>query len=147
MSELHPGPPGMTDRLDFELRNIPGVVAIGAVGRRLSIAVTSERAADRARNLVHSRLGDDVEVDTIFPPTRNNIPPQILRAISDVAGVRACSARRPHPSRHAVLEVVVGSVNAADTVHDLVVDALGEPFTENRMHLILEIPLVRTQRT
>lgn len=131
----------LTDHLEFELRLIPGVLAVGVTGGRLSVAVASPEAAERAVDLARSRMGTDVEVETHGPSPIATVPSRVLEAILEVPGVQACSVRREHADAAAVLDVTVDSIRAADVVQDLVADALGETFATERTLMALEIPL------
>lgn len=136
--------PAVIDRLDFELRLMPGVVAVGTVERRLSIAATSGEAADRAADLARARLGDDLEIETVTPAVHDAVPSEIVAAILEVVGVRGCSVRGAGEDGSIAIEVIVDSVRAADVVDQLVADALGERFARERMRVVLEIPLTTT---
>lgn len=136
--------PAVADRLDFELRLIPGVVAVGTVEGGLSIAATSEEAADRATDLARTRAGDELEIETVTPTVHDAVPSEIVAAVLEVAGVRGCRVRRGRENGSVELEVTVSSVRAADVAHRLLADALGETFAQERMRVILEIPLTAT---
>lgn len=137
----HAPHPAMSDRVEFELRLVPGVVAVGMFEGRLSIAATSPEAAERAEELARARLGDDADVDTVTPHDPVAIPPGAVAAILELPGVRTCSARRAVDGAVSDLEVTVDSVRAADAVHDLVTNTFGAAFARERLQVALEIPL------
>lgn len=142
MSSAAPPPrPTWTDRLEFELRLVPGVVSVAAHAARVSIAASSRQAGERAEELVRSRLGTEVAVDVVFPPSAE--PHLLIPRIHEVPGVQTCSATRDEDGTIATLEVTTGHIRAADLVHQIVADAFGEPFARERLLVALELPVTR----
>lgn len=139
--------PALTDRLEFELRLIPGVVAVGSTADGVSITAASPAAAGAARELARVRLGDDVEIVVHTAAPATTLPLDTLTQILQVPGVRTCTAQRAPDGTITGLEVTADSIRAADRVHDLVTTTVDATFARERLQVALEIPLTQDAGT
>lgn len=137
-----PPPSFVSDRLEFELRLIPGVLAVGSEGGRLVVTTTSELAAGEADRFARSRMGDDVDVQVVTRATEGSAEQHLLRAVREVPGVNSCELRRGPSGAVEELQVTVRSVRAGDRVQEIVGNGLGEAFVQRRLQIALEVPLL-----
>lgn len=135
-------PTFVSDRLEFELRLIPGVLAVGMEGGRLVITTTSALASGEADRFARSRLGDDVDVQVVTRATEGSPEQRLLRAVREVPGVNSCELRRGPSGGAEEMQVTVRSVRAGDMVQEIVGNGLGAAFVQQRLRIALEVPLL-----
>lgn len=137
-----PPPTFVTDRLEFELRSIPGVLAVGSEADRLVITTTSPLAAGEADRFARSRVGEEVDVRIVTRSTESTPEQPLLRAVREVPGVNSCELRRGPSGGVEEMQVTVRSVRAGDMVQEIVGNGLGEAFVQQRLRIALEVPLL-----
>lgn len=128
------------DRLEFELRLLPGVLAVGSDGDRLVITATSASAGGEAGRFAQTRMGDEMDVQVVARPTGGTSEEALLGSLREVPGVKRCVLRRAPSGAVREIRVTVRSTRAGDRTQTIVAAVLGRRFAEERLRITLEIP-------
>lgn len=135
-------PTSVSDRLEFELRLIPGVIAVGSEGDGLVVTAASALAGGEAERFARARLGADVDVRIVTRAVGDSLEASLLRAVHGVPGVHSCRIEHDRSGGIEEVQVTVRSMRAGDRAHATVAAALGGQFAAERLSIALEIPLL-----
>jgi hypothetical protein len=130
------------DRVELELRQVPGVVGVGLQSRGASVVVhvlvgdaaDAARVRDEVRAAIVAFAAGEVEVEVTAPQP----PPMLLAAERDLRrlpGVLHCASERGPHGEIARLDVTVSDRAAAWAAYELVARRVDPAFAAARLHV------------